>query len=135
TIGSGRSLTGRSGHINLRNTMRVNAPRLVFHAVACAVLGISQLSFGQVQSGRIVGTVTDPNKAVVPNAKAVITNTATNQSQTLLSNGAGDFALTPVDPGIYRIEVTASGFSAAEINNVEVIVGQSARVDVPLRIG
>ena len=31
-------------------------------------------SMAQVQAGRIVGTVTDPNKAVVPNAQVVITN-------------------------------------------------------------
>ncbi|MDQ6704789.1 MAG: carboxypeptidase-like regulatory domain-containing protein, partial [Acidobacteriota bacterium] len=89
----------------------------------------------QVQAGRIVGTITDPNKAVVPNAKVVITNTATNQVQTVTSNNSGDFALTPVNPGIYTVEVSAAGFGAAEVNNVEVTVGQSARADVALRIG
>ena len=91
--------------------------------------------FAQVQSGRIVGTVYDPNRAVVPNAKVVITNTATAQAQTVTTNGAGDFVLTPVDPGVYRVAVTASGFGTAEFNNVEVIVGQSARVDVELKLG
>ena len=89
----------------------------------------------QIQAGRIVGTVTDPNKAVIPNARVVITNTATNQSQTLTTNEAGDFVLTPANPAIYRVQVTASGFDTSEVNNVEVIVGQSARVDVALRIG
>src|SRR5258708_3677047 len=92
-------------------------------------------SMAQVQAGRIVGTVTDPNKAVVPNAQVVITNTATNQAQTVTTNCAGELVLTPVNPGIYRVSVTASGFATAEVNNVEVIVGQSARVDVALRIG
>jgi hypothetical protein len=89
----------------------------------------------QVQSGRIVGTVEDPNKAVVPNAKVVITNTATNQAQTLTTNAAGDFVLTPVNPGIYTVIVTATGFGTSEIDNVEVVVGQSARVDVSLKLG
>ena len=89
----------------------------------------------QIQAGRIVGTITDPNRAVIPNARVVITNAATNQAQTLTTNGAGDFVLTPVDPGLYRVEVTAAGFETAEVNKVEVIVGQSARVDVGLRIG
>ena len=51
--------------------------------------------------GRIVGTVTDPNKAVVPNARVVITNTGTNQTQTLTTNDAGDFVLTPANPAMY----------------------------------
>jgi len=95
----------------------------------------SATCLGQIQAGRIVGTVTDPNQAVVPNAKVAITNAATNQSQVLISNSAGDFVLTPVNPGVYRVEVTAADFETAQVNNVEVIVGQSARVDVTLRIG
>lgn len=102
--------------------------------VAAALVAAAPM-LAQVQSGRIVGTVYDPNRAVVPNAKVVITNSATNQPQTLTSSETGDFVLTPVDPGIYRVEVTAPGFSTAAVNKVEVIVGQSARVDVELKLG
>jgi hypothetical protein len=98
-------------------------------------LVMPRISPGQVQAGRIVGTVTDPNKAIVPNAKVIITNTATNQAQSLLSNSAGEFVLTPVNPGVYNVSVTASGFGTSEVTRVEVLVGQSARVDVELRIG
>ncbi|MDQ6678626.1 MAG: TonB-dependent receptor [Acidobacteriota bacterium] len=91
--------------------------------------------FAQVQAGRIVGAITDPNRSVIPNATVTITNNGTNQIQTLTSNSAGDFVLTPADPGFYTIEVTAAGFASAEAKNVEVIVGQSARVDVAMRIG
>src|SRR5258708_30480519 len=115
--------------------MLQKATTFVGQVVALAILATLPVCFGQVQAGRIVGTVTDPNKAVVPNARVVITNTATNQAQVLTTNGAGDFVLTPVNPGVYRIEVTASGFGTAEINNVEVGVGQSTRADIALRIG
>src|ERR1035438_3132709 len=90
---------------------------------------------GQVQAGRIVGTVTDPNKAVVPNAKVVITNTGTNQAQNLTTNSAGEFVLTPAEPGIYNVAITASGFGTSEVKGVQVLVAQSARVDVELKIG
>jgi hypothetical protein len=89
----------------------------------------------QVQAGRIVGTVTDPNKALVAGAQVEVLNLATSQKQNLSSNGSGDFALTPVDPGLYRVTVKAAGFGTAEVDNVEVVVGQSARVDVSLKIG
>ena len=102
--------------------------------VVAALFAAAALS-AQIQAGRIVGTVYDPNKAVVPRAAVVITNTATNQVQALTTNGSGDFVLTPVEPGTYRVEVSAKGFGTAQINNVEVVVGQSARVDVDLRLG
>ena len=92
-------------------------------------------AFAQVETGRIVGTVFDPNKAVVPRAIVVITDTATNQAQTVTTNNSGEFVLTPVKPGIYNVDVTAKGFSGAAVRGVEVIVGQSARVDVDLKIG
>src|SRR5205823_11410163 len=83
-------------------TMFRSATQFVGQSVILAILATSPVAFAQVQAGRIVGTVTDPNRAVVPNAKVVITNTATNQAQTLITNGAGDFVLTPVNPGVYR---------------------------------
>ena len=98
-------------------------------------LAPTQGLLGQVQAGRIVGTVTDPNKAVVPNAKVVITNTGTNQAQNLTTNSAGEFVLTPAEPGIYNVAITASGFGTSEVKGVQVLVAQSARVDVELKIG
>ncbi len=109
--------------------------RQLFLGLISLALTLASVSMAQVQAGRIVGTVTDPAKAVVPNARVSITNTATNQSHALTTNGSGDFVLTPVDPGFYRVEVSASGFATAQVNNVEVLVGQSARVDVALRLG
>ena len=111
-----------------KNMKRFVALQLVSWIAAAAL-------FAQIQAGRIVGTVYDPNKAVIPNAKVLITNTQTNQTQTLTSNGDGDFVLTPANPGFYKVVITASGFGTAEVNQVEVVVGQSARVDVSLNIG
>jgi len=98
-------------------------------------IAANRSSFAQVQAGRIVGTVTDPNKSIVPNASVVITNTATKQSQTLLTNNVGEYVLTPVNPGIYNVSVSAGGFGTSQVSNVEVLIGQSARVDVELKIG
>ena len=40
----------------------------------------------QLSAGRIVGTVTDPQKAAIPKATVVVTNTATNLSQTVATS-------------------------------------------------
>jgi hypothetical protein len=92
-------------------------------------------AWGQVQAGRIVGTVTDPNKAVVPNASVTVTNKATNQTLSVKTNTTGDYVITPLEPGLYSVRVAAAGFQTAVAESVEVLVGQSARADVELRIG
>jgi hypothetical protein len=114
---------------SLASKIAILASFLVF-----ALVPIQSL-LGQVQAGRIVGTVTDPNRAVVPSAKVVITNTGTNQAQYLTTNSAGEFVLTPADPGFYNVAISASGFGTSDVNGVQVLVGQSARVDVELKIG
>jgi hypothetical protein len=89
----------------------------------------------QLSAGRIVGAVTDPQKAAIPRATVVVTDTATNLSRTVVTSDTGDYVVTPLDPGTYRVTVTLDGFQTAVVESVAVQVGQSARADVQLRLG
>jgi hypothetical protein len=93
------------------------------------------LSFAQVQSGRIVGTVLDPNQAAVPNGTVTVTNNGTGQTTVVKTNAQGGYTVTPLDPGVYTVNVASEGFQTAVVRNVEVQVNQSARADVQLQLG
>src|SRR5712692_7637192 len=80
----------------------------------------------QLNAGRIVGTVSDPSHATVPQATVVATDTATSLSVTVTTNERGDYVVTPLNPGVYRVTVTLDGFQTAAVEAVEVQVGQSA---------
>jgi carboxypeptidase family protein len=99
----------------------------------CLVLTVT--AWAQVQTGRIVGTVIDAQKAALPNATVTVTEAATNQTVTVTTNERGDFVVTPLNPGFYRVSVSSPGFQKTVINSVEVQVGQSARVDVEMKVG
>jgi hypothetical protein len=99
----------------------------------CLVLTVT--AWAQVQTGRIVGAVADAQKAALPNATVTVTEAATNQTVTVTTNERGDFVVTPLNPGFYRVSVSSPGFQKTVINSVEVQVGQSARVDVALKVG
>ena len=92
-------------------------------------------AWSQVQSGRIVGTVRDAQQATAPNATVTVTSSATGQSLNVTTNDNGDYVVTPVNPGVYRVTVALAGFQTAVVNAVEVPVAQSVRVDVELTIG
>ena len=94
-----------------------------------------QLLHAQVETGRVVGTVTDPNHAAIANATVIVTNTATNGRNTVSTNERGDYTVTPLSPGHYDVAVSAPGFGSALMKNVEVQVNQSSRADVELRVG
>ena len=114
------------------HTTRCQARGLVFLVCAlfCAVP-----AFAQVQAGRIVGTVYDPQRATIANATVVVTDVATNLSRRATTNSTGDYVVTPLEPGTYRITATASGFQTTVQTGTELVVGQAARVDLELRLG
>jgi Carboxypeptidase regulatory-like domain len=96
---------------------------------------IAAPAWAQVQTGRIVGTVRDAQQATVPKATVTVTATATDRAVNVTMNDRGDYVVTPVDPGFYRVTVAMTGFQTAVVNTVEVPVGQSVRVDVELQVG
>jgi outer membrane receptor protein involved in Fe transport len=98
-------------------------------------LVLTVTGWAQVQTGRIVGSVNDAQKAALPGATVIVTDVATNQSITVRSHENGDFVATPLNPGVYRVAVSSPGFQRTVINAVEVQVGQSVRVDVEMKIG
>lgn len=89
----------------------------------------------QVETGRFVGQITDPQGALVPNAVVKATNLGTNIVQTATTNSGGEYVVTPVQAGVYKLTVTAKGFSVVSTSNIEVQVGQVVREDLALRLG
>ena len=104
-------------------------------AAALVVICCAPAAFAQIQAGRIVGTIYDPNKAVVPAATITVTNQATNISVQVASNGGGDYVVTPLNPGVYTVSATAPGFETTDRKGIELVVGQGGRVDIELTIG
>ena len=102
--------------------------------VACFLTGGSAL-VAQLQDGRIVGIVSDPQHAVVPGATVTVTNTGTNISETVTTDKSGNYVVTPLDPGSYIVSAAATGFQTTVRNGIELTVGQSAEVDLGLVIG
>ena len=82
-----------------------------------------------------MGTIKDPQGGVVGGATVKITNKATNVSRDTTTSGEGGFRLEAVDPGVYKIEVKASGFKTATIDDVTVAAAQAATTDLTLEVG
>jgi Carboxypeptidase regulatory-like domain len=87
------------------------------------------------QEATIVGTVTDPSGAAVPNASITLTNTETGASRTLNSSSDGQFVAPDLHIGHYTARATASGFKVAEQKNITLTVGDRLRLDIKLQVG
>ena len=81
-------------------------------ALALALLSTAAVphAFGQSDSGRIVGTVTDTTGAAIPQASISLTNRATGAKLVGTSNASGELNVSAVPAGDYTATVTAPGF-------------------------
>jgi len=98
-------------------------------------LALVSPAFCQVEKGRFVGRITDGSGAVVPNASVKAVNIGTNITQEAVTNDSGEYVITPVSAGQYRLTVTANGFQTTTTSVIEVNVGQIAREDLALKVG
>jgi hypothetical protein len=105
-------------------------------ALAIVFLLSSTLLLAQttVGTGSIQGTVTDPSGAVVSGAKVSITNQGTGQTQTVTTNAAGSYTSQALDPGGYKVQVSAKGFSTVN-EALTVEVGNTTTASVTLQLG
>src|SRR6266702_3069643 len=92
-------------------------------------------SSAQVEQGRFVGLIVDPQGASVAGASVKVTNVGTGIVQTAVTDGSGNFVITPVQAGVYSLNVAAKGFQTMTSPKIEVQVGQVVREDFKLRIG
>src|ERR1700704_1255202 len=115
--------------------MKKYLPKFLFVLVILALCGLPV--FGQVTTtGSIVGNVTDPTGAVVPNATVTSKNKATGKESTATTSDSGNFSIPQVSSGVFTITVQAtSGFKKSQITDVKVDAGTPATVNVVLELG
>jgi hypothetical protein len=86
----------------------------------------------QAQSNKatIVGTVRDPNDALVTGAKITVTNIATGVARDVESGSEGTYTVTNLEPGNYRVSVDAPGFQTVVFETVPVETNARLPLDV-----
>ena len=108
--------------------------RLVLVFFYVAVLFATH-AIAQQATAKIVGTVTDPQGAVIPGVKVTVTNTATNVASEATSGKDGYYQVLDLPIGTYRIVARQQGFRAMEETTAPLEINQALRVDIHLEIG
>ena len=98
------------------------------------VLAASLMQAQQI-TGTIVGSVNDPQGAVISGAIVKATNTATSFSRVVTANEYGQYRIDHLPVGTYTLEVNASGFKRYVQQNIALLVDQTQTVSVTLAIG
>lgn len=88
---------------------------------------------GQLDSGSIYGTVTDPSGAVIPKAVVTATNESTLWSKTAETDVSGDYNFPVLAPGDYDVSVRTTGFQSQQ--DIRLDANQNVHVTFALRPG
>src|SRR5579864_1575708 len=89
----------------------------------------------QLVTGTLLGTVADPSGAVSAGASVTAVNTLTAEKHSTTTNAQGDYLISSLPVGPYRVEVEAPGFKKYVREGITLDVNQNARVDAKLEIG
>jgi hypothetical protein len=106
--------------------------------VLCALAGLGLAAgsaVAQERFGGLTGVISDPSGAVLPGATISITSKTTNATRTVVTDDNGIYRVPDLDPGKYTLKVELSGFSRAEINDLDVLLGKTIKVDAALKVG
>ena len=108
----------------------------VLRSCVCLIVLLlaNAVTFGQVITASLQGRVADTSGAVLPKATVIVTNTETGFSRTTTSDDGGQYKLTSLPVGSYKITAQASSFQA-QTRVLTLAVGDLATLDFSLSPG
>lgn len=108
---------------------------VIFALVPSLILLLTFSVPAQKTSGQINGTVLDPKGASIPDATVTVIQVGTGLQRTVSSSQDGNYVVTDLPIGIYRVSASKSGFKETVAENVTVNVSTVTRQDFNLEIG
>jgi hypothetical protein len=107
-----------------------------FHFLSTAVFLLGSLCTAQAPgTGALAGQVFDSSRAVVADAQVSVVNEETNLSRAVRTAADGFFRVQLLPPGKYSVIVEVSGFKRKTLRSVQIVVSETASVEVELQVG
>src|SRR3989475_211103 len=101
---------------------------------AAALIFCSTALQAQNWTATIQGTMFDPSGAIIPGASVSLRNPATGEKRDTRTSDVGFYSFPLLPVGTYELEFFAPGFVKKSLKGLTVQVGQTARMDVTLKI-
>jgi len=99
--------------------------------VLCAVLATTWPARAQSVRGSIVGRVTDASNKPLAAAEVTLVEEETNRVRSMRAGADGQFIVTLLPPGRYRIEAELEGYRKST-RTIVLLVNQEVNIEVPL---
>jgi len=100
-----------------------------------ALTGAVQSTWSQEVTAAIVGTVVDASGAPIKAATVTATDADRGTVRVAETNESGAYNLTRLTVGTYTLKVTSPGFQTAVYPPLTLVLNQTARIDVQMKVG
>jgi Carboxypeptidase regulatory-like domain len=103
--------------------------------LALTVLSLVTPARAYAQGGSLSGVVVDTNGGIIPGVNVVVRNNATGTAFDSVTNTEGLFSVPALDPGVYTVTVSLTGFKTSVMNDVRIAPGVPNSVKAILEVG
>src|SRR5258708_18409099 len=88
----------------------------------------------QSTNASLTGRISDPQKALIVDAKVALVSTGTHLRTETTTNGSGEYYLANLAPGVYRIEVEKPGFKRLVKPDLVLHVQDALKIDFDITL-
>ena len=99
-----------------------------------ALLGVCGVGAWGQSTASLSGTVTDPSGAVIVNAQVMVHSLATGADRVVQTDSAGLYYVPSLQPGDYRVKVTATGFGSNTVPKITLDVDRQITLNMHLAV-
>ncbi|MYC82341.1 MAG: TonB-dependent receptor [Acidobacteria bacterium] len=100
----------------------------------CLVACCATLTAEAVEPASISGTITDPQKALVPDTLVTLHDRSSGLRLRVTTDASGEFRFRLLRPGEYILEVESRGFAPVSLSGLQVEAGQDLVRDIALQL-
>src|SRR3954470_11520623 len=104
--------------------------------IVAVVIGVclSSSAWAQIGQGRLTGTVSDTQGAVLPGVTVSVSSPALIGGQSTISEANGRYLFPSLPSGTYKITFELAGFQKVNRENINIVTGQTLPADVQLQL-
>ena len=114
----------------------LNTAKSLAQAVVLLLLGIVPVTlWAQTSNGTLVGSVVDPTGAVLPKALVSAVSPQYGLHHQTHTDSVGTYRMESLEPGIYTVTISASGFETLTVESVAVDGSLTTTVNGKLKLG
>lgn len=114
--------------------MQIVRKGVVSSGLVAVILLIASASGWSQSTGTLQGNITDSAGAVVTGARIAATQVQMGTTRSTVSDSAGNYALPALQPGTYRLVVSAAGMQTTTMENIPLSVASTEKVNVQVGV-